>query len=217
MRCDGNSGWVTTIVFTPAATAASTTVKISSRDRWPVASTRSWRATTASTSSSSGSGAPSSSSTGTGRGRTPAARRSSSKRTHTGTLPSGSACSTSANSFAALTVGSHTIRAPWRAATSTAVALSPPTAWLSVIVPSARDAGDGGGDDRRALRGRGVVRLQAEPGQPELEAALGELEVGDPPRREVRRDVHVRVERAAHELARALRGDRMVSHDAAER
>ena len=34
-------------------------------------------------------------------------------------------------------MGSHTIRAPWRAATSTAVALRPPTEWLSVIVPSA--------------------------------------------------------------------------------
>ena len=29
------------------------------------------------------------------------------------------------------------MRAPWRAATSTAVALRPPTEWLSVIVPSA--------------------------------------------------------------------------------
>ncbi len=89
------------------------------------------------TSSSSGSGAPPASTTGTARGVTPAARSSSSKRTHTGTLPSGSACSTSPISFSELTVGSQTMRAPCRAATSTAVALSPPTAWLSVIVPSA--------------------------------------------------------------------------------
>src|SRR3954451_14689124 len=60
---------------------------------------------------------------------------------HPGTLPSGSACSTSPISFSELTVGSHTMRAPWRAATSTAVALSPPTEWLSVIVPSARTPG----------------------------------------------------------------------------
>src|SRR3954451_8232081 len=78
---------------------------------------------------------------GTGPGCTPASRRSSSKRTQTGTLPSGSASSTSPNSFSELTVGSHTIRAPWRAATSTAVAFRPPTEWLRVIVPSARTPG----------------------------------------------------------------------------
>ena len=172
MRCDGNSGWVTTIVSTPAATAASTTVKISSRERCPVASTRSWRATTASTSSSSGSGVAVGVDDRDGRGRTPAARSSSSKRTHTGTLPSGSACSTSPISFSELTVGSQTMRAPWRAATSTAVAFRPPTEWLSVIVPSAVTPGHGRGDDRGALGGGGVVRLQPEAGEAELEAAL---------------------------------------------
>ena len=35
-----------------------------------------------------------------------------------------------------------------------------------------RDAGHGGGDDRGALGGGGVVRLQPEAGEPELEAAL---------------------------------------------
>ena len=42
----------------------------------------------------------------------------------------------------------------------------------------------------------------------------GELEVGDPARREVRGDVDVRIERAADELPRAFGGDGMVGHRA---
>ena len=48
----------------------------------------------------------------------------------------GAAFSTSSCSFTDETVGNHTTRAPSRAATSTARALSPPTERLSVIVPS---------------------------------------------------------------------------------
>ena len=65
--------------------------------------------------------------------------------------------------------------------------------------------GHGGADHRRALGGRGVVRLQHEAGQPELLAPPGQLRSvirrGD----EVRRDVDVQVEAAADQLARALR------------
>ena len=75
-----------------------------------------------------------------------------------------------------------------------------------------RDARHGGGDDRGALGGGGVVRLQPEAGEAELEAALGQLEVGDPARGEVGRDVDVRVEPAADELPRALGGDRVIRH-----
>ena len=71
---------------------------------------------------------------------------------------------------------------------------------------------DGGVDHRRALGRRGVVRGQAESREPELEAARGQLEIRDPARREVGSDVHVGVEAAAHELARALRGNRMLRH-----
>ena len=111
-----------------------------------------------------------------------------------------------------LTVGSQTIRAPWRAATSTAVALSPPTAWLSMIVPSASTPGTAALTTAARSAVAGVVRLQPEAGQPELEAALGQLEVGDPARGEVRRDVDVGVEPAAHELPRAFGGDRVIRH-----
>ena len=140
-RWEGNSGWVTTIRPTPASTAASTTAKISSRARCPVARTRSWRATTSRTARSASSTAPSASTTATGSAVTPASRSSSSKRTQTGTLPSGSAARTSCCSFSELTVGSHTIRAPSRAAISTATGFSPPTARLSVIAPIVSTSG----------------------------------------------------------------------------
>ena len=104
------------------------------------------------------------------------------------------------------------MRAPWRAATSTAVAFSPPTAWLSVIVPSARTPGTAAVDDRGALRGGGVVRLEPEAGEAEVEAALRQLEVGDAARREVGRDVDVGVEAAADQLPRALGGDGVLRH-----
>ena len=68
--------------------------------------------------------------------------------------------STLANSPGALTVGSQTIRAPWRAATSTAVAFRPPTAWLSTIDADRERRAHGGVDHRGALGRRRVVRRQ---------------------------------------------------------
>jgi hypothetical protein len=73
-----------------------------------------------------------------------------------------------------------------------------------------RDPRDGLGHHLGALGGRGVVRLQPEAGLPCLQAAPRELDVGDPPRDEVRCDVHVVVDAAADELSRALAGDRML-------
>ena len=133
--CDGNSGWVITIVRTPASTAASTTVKISSRLRWPVASTRSCRAIRSSTVRVSGSTPPFPSTTGTGSISIPCSRRSSWTFTHTGTLAPGGA-SRSCASFSESTVGNHTMRAPSRAAISTASGFMPPTARFREIAPS---------------------------------------------------------------------------------
>ena len=79
--------------------------------------------------------------------------------------------------------------------------------------PEHLDAGNGRAHDRRALRGRGVVRLQLEPAEPELGEAACERHVVDPPGDDVRRDVHVRVERAAQQRARTL-GDGGQSLDA---
>ena len=61
------------------------------------------------------------------------------------------------------------MRAPPRAAISTACAFSPPTPALSVIAPSACDTRDRGAHDGRTLGGRHVVRLEHEAGQPDLE------------------------------------------------
>ena len=72
------------------------------------------------------------------------------------------------------------------------------------------DPRDGLGHHLGALGGRGVVRLQPEAGLAGLQAPPRELDVGDPPRDEVRRDVHVVVDAAADELPRALGGDRML-------
>ena len=91
---------------------------------------------TSSTSCASGSSAPRASTTGTGSQARPASRRESSNATQTGTFSWAPAFSTSSCSFSDETVGNHTTRAPSRAATSTARALSPPTERLSVIVPS---------------------------------------------------------------------------------
>ena len=78
-----------------------------------------------------------------------------------------------------------------------------------MIVPSTVDARDRGGDHLRPLRCRGVVGLEAEPGLSRLEAAPGELDVGDATGDEVRRDVDVVVDGAANERARVLAGCRM--------
>ena len=141
-------------------------------------------------------------------GRTPAARSSSSKRTHTGTLPSGSACSTSPISFSELTVGSQTMRAPCAGRDLDGGGVEAADRVVERDRPQRPHArAPRRSTTARALGGRGVVRLQPEAGQAELEAALRELEVGDAARREVGRDVHVRVEPAADELARAVGGD----------
>ena len=65
----------------------------------------------------------------------PCSRRSSWSLTHTGTLAPGAA-SRSCDSLTESTVGSQTVRAPSRAAISTASGLIPPTARLSAIAPS---------------------------------------------------------------------------------
>ena len=75
--------------------------------------------------------------------------------------------------------------------------------------PQHDDAGNGGGDDLRALGRRRVVGLEPEPRLARLEAAAGELDVGDPPGDEVRRDVDVVVDRAADQRAGVLARRRM--------
>jgi hypothetical protein len=106
---------VITTSATPAANAASTTAKISSRPRCPVASTIPCDATTRSTSKSAGTTAPEPSTTGTFGSGNPAAASSSWIRTHIGT--EGPVCRPV--SFSASTVGSHTIRAPGTARVTT--------------------------------------------------------------------------------------------------
>ena len=63
------------------------------------------------------------------------------------------------------TVGIQTMRAPSRAAISTASAFMPPTARFSVSVPSTSTPGHETADDLRPLGGRGVVRLECEAGE----------------------------------------------------
>ncbi len=96
---------------------------------------------TSSTCSASGSNAPAASTTGTGPTGAPASRSASSKRTHTGTLPFGSASNTSCCSLTELTVGNHTSRAPWRAATSTASGVEPSDRAIQRHVPSTMTPG----------------------------------------------------------------------------
>ena len=66
-----------------------------------------------------------------------------------------------------------------------------------------RDPGDDAPHDRGALRRRRVVRLEDEPGQPELLEPSRERDVVDPPLDDVGRDVDVHVEGAADEISRA--------------
>jgi len=60
---------------------------------------------------------------------------------HNGTLSPGLGSVRPAVSAGESTVGIQTMRAPSRAAISTASAFIPPTAWLSVTVPIARTPG----------------------------------------------------------------------------
>ncbi len=80
----------------------------------------------------------------------------------------------------------------------------PPTAQLSVSVPTTSHARDERRDDLGALGGRRVVRLEREACEPQLGEALRERAVVDPPLRHVRSDVDVQVVRALHEHSRAL-------------
>ena len=147
-----------------ALTAASTTAKISSRDRCPVASSIPWSATTSSTCLQLGQhlAVPRPPPPPAARA-IPRARRSCCSCAQAGSFaPGGGSVAARGLVRRASSVGSHTVRAPSRPAISTASGLSPPTDALSVMAPrhrtpSARDAAD----DLRALRGRGVVRLQA--------------------------------------------------------
>ena len=75
--------------------------------------------------------------------------------------------------------------------------------------PQHDDAGDCGCHDLRPFGRRAVVGLEAEPRLAGLEAAPGELDVGDAPGDEVRRDVDVVVDRAPNQRARALARRRM--------
>ncbi len=132
----GNSGWVTTISVTPSSSAPSTTANVSSRARWPVARIRSCRAIARSTSRVSGRRRPSGAVTCTGSTPRPSSRSSCWRRAHCGTLSPGFGSVRPAVSAGESTVGIHTMRAPSRAAISTASGFIPPTAWLSVRLPT---------------------------------------------------------------------------------
>ena len=213
MSWAGNSGWVTTIVSMPFSTAASTTAKISSRLRWPVASTMPWRATASSTARVSGSSAPSSSTTLTGSMCTPWSRSSCCRRIHTGGLAPG-AISWAPRHLVERVDGRqpHRPRALARGDLDRERVHAPDGA-VERDGAEDLDPRDDAADDAGALGGRRVVRLQLEARQPELLAAARQADVVDDPLDGVGRDVHVHVVGAAHELA-APRGRReiLVSH-----
>ena len=86
----------------------------------------------------------------------PASRSSSWSAAHIGRCAPGGYCRSRADaSLSESTVGIHTIRAPSRAAISTASGLMPPTAALSVIAPSARTSGT----TRLTTRARSAVEV----------------------------------------------------------
>ena len=169
---------------------------------------RSWRAIARSTSRVSGRSPPSESVTCTASTLSPRPRSSCWSRAHWGTLSPSFGSVLPAVSAGESTVGIQTIRAPSRAAISTARAFMPPTAQLRVSVPTTSTSGNESRDDLRALGGRRVVRLQGEAREPELGEALRERAVVDPPLGHVRSDVDVQVVRALHERTRAVAGRR---------
>ena len=67
----------------------------------------------------------------------PCSRSSASRRAHTGRFAPGPLRARCSRSFSESTVGIQTVRAPSRAASSTASGFTPPTARLSTIAPSA--------------------------------------------------------------------------------
>ena len=111
-------------------------------------------------------------------------------------------------SLTASTVGSQTIRAPSRAAISTASGFSPPTAPFSVIVPMQRTPVDRVGHDPGALRGRRVVGLEREAGEPASRGRVGEVTSSMLRPTTSGSDVDVQVVRAADELAAGLSASR---------
>ena len=140
------------------------------------------------------------------RSLSPSPRSSCWSFAQSGTLSPGFGSVRPAVSAGESTVGIQTIRAPSRAAISTASAFIPPTARLSVIVPITSHARDDAGDDLRALGGGRVVRLEPEAGEPDLGEAAGERDVVDPARRarRARRGRAGRTRRARASRARSL-------------
>ena len=175
---------------------------------------RSWRAIARSTSRVSGRSAPSESVTCTASTLSPRPRSSCWSRAHWGTLSPSFGSVLPAVSAGESTVGIQTIRAPSRAAISTASAFMPPTAQLRVSVPTTSHLRDERRDDLRALGGGRVVRLEGEPGEPELGETLRERAVVDPPLRHVRSDVDVQVVRTLHEHARPIARSRLLGRAA---
>ena len=120
----------------------------------------------------------------------PSSRSSCWRLAQSGTLSPGFGSVRPAVSAGESTVGIQTIRAPSRAAISTATAFIPPTALFSVIVPIARTPGTAR-NDLRALRRRRVVGLEAEAREADVGEPLCQRDVVDPALRDVRCDVNV--------------------------
>ena len=130
----------------------------------------------------------------------PSSRSSCWSFAHCGTLSPGFGSVRPAVSAGESNVGIQTIRAPSRAAISTASAFIPPTAAVQRDRPDRAHARHDRGDDLRPLRRRRVVRLQPEAGEPELGEAVRERDVVDRRVWHVRADVDVQVVRAPDEL-----------------
>ena len=170
---------------------------ISARPRCPVASTRSWRATTASTLAS-----PS------GVTRTGSLADAGGRELVLDLPPDGLLGRLGAI-LAGLVLGVDR-RQPDDARASSRrdldrLRVEPADAGIQHDRAERIHAGHGRPHDGRALGGRHVVRLEHEARQPELAEAARQREVVDAPLRQVRLDVHVQVVGPAHELARAGR------------
>ena len=203
---------MTTTSRMPAASAPSTTAKISSRARCPVASTSWWRAATSRTSWTAGSSAPPASTTATGSGCDPRlAQRDLELHPDRHRRARGEAVDLL-----------HLVDRVDGRHPDGAGALAGGDLHRQRVDPADRlvehdradraDAGHGRVDGARALGGRGVVRLHLEAGDAQLQAAPREAHVIDDPRDEVRIDVHVHVVAATDQLAGALSGSRVGGH-----
>ena len=96
---------------------------------------------------------PAASTTSTGSAAMPSARSSSWSRAHIGGRAPSGALAVQARWLALSTVGSHTNRAPARAASSTARGFMPPTEPFSVIAPTTPTPGTA----RRTMAARSAV------------------------------------------------------------